>query len=823
MKILFLTLAFLLVSQFASAQDRACRDLPKAAWHNGLAEAGVGNLPRSIPAKEVYLQAMCGVMPETIWNLVERGEGALLTIPTNLANALHAATPYLAPVRYMYVRGGGVDREVVVFLFADGYFGPIFRFDQNLAWDLPAVEQAVTYWELLPYEFLRLSAQWLHDLALFNERYEVVINLFFIKLKVFTMTDGRGLASPLGSVLTGRCLSGCTSNLLKRGAYFWIHELAHFVHYDLFGIRPFMFVDEFTRITRRNHTIFGIPIPFWFAQIYPQAVIEEEEHSLCEVGNYPHRPWGHVSVYARCGEWSTLEDFADTLSIAVGTANRIRETVRLEELGLTCVTQGECENRCEKNRCPRCVAGKCKSILDAYTTHGSNTYHPNGLYGRSSDSDGSVLGFKVAWMRDRFSFHPYSPMDADANGVEWSLGAEDVDCDDSNPVAGRCISLPCGDDTDCDDRDTCTVGTCRAGICEFETVDSDDDGSPDGACGGTDCDDNDPMIFAGSRRPCTSPCGLSGDQVCVNARWTECSAPDSCTCVPGEVYEESCGNCGVARRVCPASGMWPNQPGACQGEGVCRIGQTRTELCNPAGAGCVDGSRIDTCDSTCQWAQGECRASSPQPEVCNGADDDCDGFVDEGCPRGLTWVSSDSSPVYGGNAPTNPPQMTTNCPADQIIRGFRLNRGYCCFPRRDVIGNIAATCGRVELNTSGNPYTYEVRILNGDVLPTHGQAVDGFIEWQCPANQAVMKAEVSSGWYVDKLRFTCGTPQITGNRGSYAIQRTTGAVSPSYWSDGFQKTYTCPQNSFMKGITTTSGNILDSIQFTCAVPGVDLR
>lgn len=147
-------------------------------------------------------------------------------------------------------------------------------------------------------------------------------------------------------------------------------------------------------------------------------------------------------------------------------------------------------------------------------------------------------------------------------------------------------------------------------------------------------------------------------------------------CRPGDSQTQSCGNCGTQSRGCGSDGAW-NAWGACSSQGACRPGAVDESTCGTC------GSKERTCSASCQWnAFGACGAAasfdggtcdagvgacavgtltctagsvscaqtvSPTSEVCDGADNDCDGVVDG---AGVCPVDAGSAPGAG----TGPPE-----------------------------------------------------------------------------------------------------------------------------------------------------------------------
>jgi len=221
-----------------------------------------------------------------------------------------------------------------------------------------------------------------------------------------------------------------------------------------------------------------------------------------------------------------------------------------------------------------------------------------------------------------------------------------MDCDDGEPctddacVNGVCQHTwnddicPCNNDSDCDDGNPCTTGSCVNDTCEYAQV-------PDcpGGCDNGTCDANE------NCRNCPQDCGCPAGQGCVNGQCqelpdcgkdgcgsdeTQCNCPQDCGAPPSS--ETNC----VDGLDNDCDGNTDCLDSDCFGDSACEdvVRYSWYQDADGDGYGNPDvstespeqpaGYVLDNtdCDDT------DADVHPGASEVCDGADNDCDGIVD---------------------------------------------------------------------------------------------------------------------------------------------------------------------------------------------------
>jgi hypothetical protein len=224
------------------------------------------------------------------------------------------------------------------------------------------------------------------------------------------------------------------------------------------------------------------------------------------------------------------------------------------------------------------------------------------------------------------------------------------DTDEDGAGAGEPVSAcsaPEGyadNDDDCDD--TCAVCNTGAEVCDGEDNDCDGEVDEDIAvvCGTNEgeCSTGTQACVGGVLGACEGGVAPAIAEVCEGTKDENCDGEvdEDCDCAVGQTRDCGTdeGECALGTQTCTAAGIY----GDCEGA----TGPI-TEMCNGLDDDCdgVDDNGNPGGGAVCGTDTGECVAgvvmcvggdvlctgsTGPQPETCNGLDDDCSNGVDEG-------------------------------------------------------------------------------------------------------------------------------------------------------------------------------------------------
>jgi hypothetical protein len=437
-----------------------------------------------------------------------------------------------------------------------------------------------------------------------------------------------------------------------------------------------------------------------------------------------------------------------------------------------------------------------------------------------------------------------------------------------------CIVKPLECEPACDPQaETCVEGQCVP-------VGDPNDKDGDGSLAGDDCDDFDRGVYPEAYEYCdgvdndcdlqtdegclacvdgyVQDCGtdvgecIKGTQACAAGQWAACNGTgvaielcdgkdndcdgltdEVCPCTDGDQQP-----CGLDEGTC-AAGTELCEEGAWSG---CRGGQTpQAEICDGQDNDC-DGTTDEgfmiaqDCDGVGECGPGklECAATdaircSTDPggtadestdEDCDLADKDCDGSTDEGCPESLetcpesSWTETD---FIGGPKDDAGSLRSSICPAGQVVIGFYGNDG-------SYVDYIGVVCGTPALNPDPEttPPPIEIIATAGDKPMGFGGTGGGQYNELCddlsPASLFVGSLAVRhENDFIHFAAFKCARLQVIESNGTFSVSRT----NPGWAGEMGDRTgsqseeRSCPDNQVLYGIQGHVGEFVDNLKLLC--------
>jgi hypothetical protein len=221
-------------------------------------------------------------------------------------------------------------------------------------------------------------------------------------------------------------------------------------------------------------------------------------------------------------------------------------------------------------------------------------------------------------------------------------------------------------------------------------------------------------------------------------------------------------------------------------------------------ATCTDGS-FGTCEAQIL----------PADETCNGADEDCDATIDNGCPTAISTAAGGTSDPFGGSGGT---EFSETCPTGQVLVGFKGRA-------TSEIRQLQPVCGTLVLqeHRDSTPYVYTIVRTDANDGTAFGGASGGTFSYTCPENEVVSGISGKADTSVNAIAVACSSLSISGSPGAFTVSRVAGGSSSEFGGGGGTPfSFGCPGDEVAATVSGSADTSLISVAITCVSVGLDL-